>query len=210
MELKSYYNKLYKLQDKVLEVVFKNSNEFYLTGGTCLNRFYINARYSDDLDFFTNSSRIFNFEIKRLKVILEEKFNLKTEIESKDFIRWKIENLKIDFVNDVSKYCSKVVIKENLILDNIENICANKFLAILGRDEAKDVFDLYLIDKYFKPNYKKIVDCAKEKAIFNIEDLIYRLKTFPKSWIKKLNLVDEKYEKEFNLDFINSIQKEVL
>ena len=210
MELKSYYNKLYKLQDEVLDIVFKNSNEFYLTGGTCLNRFYINARYSDDLDFFTNSSRIFNFEIKRLKVILEEKFNLKAEIESKDFVRWKIENLKIDFVNDVSKYCSKVVVKNNLILDNIENICANKFLAILGRDEAKDVFDLYLIDRYFKPNYKNIVECAKEKAIFNIEDLIYRLKTFPKSWIKKLNLVDKKYVNEFNLDFTNSIQKEVL
>jgi len=210
MELKSYYNKLYKLQDEVLDIVFKNSNEFYLTGGTCLNRFYINARYSDDLDFFTNSSRIFNFEIKRLKVILEEKFNLKAEIESKDFVRWKIENLKIDFVNDVSKYCSKVVVKNNLILDNIENICANKFLAILGRDEAKDVFDLYLIDRYFKPNHKNIVECAKEKAIFNIEDLIYRLKTFPKSWIKKLNLVDKKYVNEFNLDFTNSIQKEVL
>jgi predicted nucleotidyltransferase component of viral defense system len=210
MELKSYYNKLYKLQDEVLDIVFKNSNEFYLTGGTCLNRFYINARYSDDLDFFTNSSRIFNFEVKRLKVILEEEFNLKIEIESKDFIRWRIENLKIDFVNDVSKYCSKVVVKNNLILDNIENICANKFLAILGRDEAKDVFDLYLIDRYFKPNYKNIVECAKEKAIFNIEDLIYRLKTFPKSWIKKLNLVDKKYVNEFNLDFTNSIQKEVL
>jgi hypothetical protein len=30
MELKSHYNKLYKLQDEVLEIVFKNSNEFYL------------------------------------------------------------------------------------------------------------------------------------------------------------------------------------
>jgi len=210
VDVKKYYENLYKLQDKVLKIVFENSSEFYLTGGTCLNRFYVNKRYSDDLDFFTNTSKIFNLEVRRLKQILNEFFNINVEIESKDFIRWKIENLKIDFVNDVSFYCGKVVIKDNLILDNIENICANKFLAVLGRDEAKDVFDLFLIDKYFSPDYKKVIECSKKKAIFNIEDLIYRLKTFPKEWIYKLNISDENVLNEFNLDFIKNIQKEVL
>ena len=163
MELKKYYQNLYSLQDKVLDTVFKNSSEFYLTGGTCLNRFYMEVRYSDDLDFFTNSSKIFNLEVRRLKQILSEFFDIDVEIESKDFVRWKIENLKIDFVNDVSCYCGKVVVRDNLILDNTENICANKFLAVLGRDEAKDVFDLFVIDKYFKPDYKNVIDCAKKK-----------------------------------------------
>lgn len=34
------YRKLYKLQDEVLKVVFETEHEFYLTGGTCLSRFY--------------------------------------------------------------------------------------------------------------------------------------------------------------------------
>lgn len=49
------YQKLYELQDEVLEVVFSVENIFYLTGGTCLSRFYQEKRYSDDLNFFTNN-----------------------------------------------------------------------------------------------------------------------------------------------------------
>ena len=210
MELREYYNKLYNLQDKILDIVFKNSTEFYLTGGTCLHRFYVNLRYSDDLDFFTNSLGIFGLEVKRLRSIISDFFDVRVEIESKDFVRIRIDNLKIDFVNDVSFYCGKVNVKENLILDNIENICANKFLAILGRDEVKDVFDLFVIDKYFKPNYKRIIECAQKKAIFNIEDLIYRLMTFPKDWISNLTLIDKNLINEFNLDFVENIKKEVL
>ena len=44
------YIKLYSLQDKVLDIIFKTENIFYLTGGTCLSRFYQEKRYSDDLD----------------------------------------------------------------------------------------------------------------------------------------------------------------
>ncbi len=47
------YKKLYSLQDHVLETIFLYESEFYLIGGTCLNRFYHEKRYSDDLDFFT-------------------------------------------------------------------------------------------------------------------------------------------------------------
>ena len=34
------YKKLYSLQDKVLKRVFEVEDEFYLTGGTALSRFY--------------------------------------------------------------------------------------------------------------------------------------------------------------------------
>jgi len=82
--------------------------------------------------------------------------------------------------------------------------------AVLGRDEAKDVFDLFIIDKFFNPQYKNIIECAKKKAIFNVEDLIYRLKTFPKSWIYKLNIIDRNLLNKFDLNFIENIKKEVL
>jgi len=45
------YKTLYDLQDRVLDTVFKTEQVFYLTGGTCLNRFYYEKRYSDDLGF---------------------------------------------------------------------------------------------------------------------------------------------------------------
>jgi predicted nucleotidyltransferase component of viral defense system len=38
----TYYKQLYKLQDEVLNLVFKDPYGFYLTGGTALSRFYFN------------------------------------------------------------------------------------------------------------------------------------------------------------------------
>jgi len=46
------YKKLYEPQGKVLKIVFETENEFCLTGGTCISRFYIEKRYSDDLFFY--------------------------------------------------------------------------------------------------------------------------------------------------------------
>lgn len=52
------------LQDEILGLVFAENTEFYLTGGTCLNRFYFEKRYSDDLDFFTNFSDTFPYAVR--------------------------------------------------------------------------------------------------------------------------------------------------
>ena len=53
---KSYYNKIYAVQDEIMEIVQRQEVDFYLTGDTALSRCYLNHRYSDDLDFFINQS----------------------------------------------------------------------------------------------------------------------------------------------------------
>lgn len=50
-----YEGRLYPLQDGLLEQV--PTDRLYLTGGTCLSRFYYHHRYSDDLDFFYDGHR---------------------------------------------------------------------------------------------------------------------------------------------------------
>lgn len=200
MDVKNFYKELYELQDRVLEIVFKNSNEFYLTGGTCISRFYKECRYSDDLDFFTNFSNIFNLDVKLIKNELAKDLQVITQVETKDFIRFMIENrLQVDFVNDRVKHCGKVVRKGEAVIDNIENIFANKLTAVIGRDSAKDVFDIFIIDKYFEIDYKKTLHCAKEKMIFGWEDLIYRLKTFPKKLLDELKIIDKNCLEGFDL-----------
>ena len=64
------YKILYNLQDKVLKIVFDTEQLFYLTGGTCLSRFYQEKRYSDDLDFFTNASPRYSFALRNIKIAL--------------------------------------------------------------------------------------------------------------------------------------------
>lgn len=52
--------------DKILELVGKADTAFYLTGGTALGRFYLNHRYSDDLDFFVNKNTEFRADVQKV------------------------------------------------------------------------------------------------------------------------------------------------
>ena len=203
------YKELYKLQDKVLDVVFSAENIFYLTGGTCLSRFYKEKRYSDDLDFFTHDNDIFARAIKEIKQLLNDNFDVIEEVTSKDFIRLKINDLlQVDFVNDrVMRYEKTIVLENGYIIDSYENILANKLTAVMGRDNPKDIFDIYLIDKFYKYDMKIILDIAHQKASFNDDDLIIRLKSFPMNLLKSINLKDKDFLDDFELDFNTIIHK---
>lgn len=190
-------------------MVFSAENIFYLTGGTCLSRFYKEKRYSDDLDFFTHHNNIFARVIKEIKQLLNDNFDITEEVTSKDFIRLKINNLlQVDFINDrVMRYEKTIVLENGYIIDSYENILANKLTAVIGRDNPKDIFDIYLIDKFYKYDMKIILDIAHQKASFNNDDLIIRLKSFPMNLLKSINLKDKNFLDDFELDFNTIIHK---
>ncbi|WP_314743624.1 nucleotidyl transferase AbiEii/AbiGii toxin family protein [Treponema lecithinolyticum] len=94
------YTQLYALQDKVLKIIFTEATPFYLTGETALHRFYCERRYSDDLDLFMQGQPYFYDEVKAVIYKLQKDFTVETAVNAKDFLRVKIKNLKIDFVND--------------------------------------------------------------------------------------------------------------
>lgn len=197
------YKKLYLLQDEVLEIIFQTEKIFYLTGGTCLSRFYCEKRYSDDLDLFTHDSPRYNFAIRKIKSALNKNFVLFESIESKDFTRIKInEILTVDFVNDFSYRHKDVIITDRgFIIDNIENILSNKLTAILGRDNPKDIFDVYVIWKFYSFSWKEILDAAHRKSQFKDEELIVRLKSFPKKLLEKLRITDPHFLDNFDSDY---------
>lgn len=203
------YKKLYEIQDRVLGVVFEAENEFYLTGGTCLSRFYQEKRYSDDLDFFTNYSSRYSFAVKNIRLALQKKFKLSVEVESKDFIRFKIDDLlQIDFVNDISSRYKDVIVLENgFIIDNIENILSNKLTAVIGRDNPKDIFDIYLICKFYSFSWQSILKSAHEKSEFSNNDLLVRLKCFPKELLQNINIIDKSFLNNFEKDFEKIIEE---
>ena len=203
------YKKLYKLQDKVLDIVFETEKIFYLTGGTCLSRFYIEKRYSDDLDLFANSEPRFNLAVKNVKTALLKHFGVNTEVDGKDFIRLKINDLlQVDLVNDRVFYFGEPIFQENgLIIDNIENILSNKITAVISRDNPKDIFDIYLISKYYSFKWENILEAAHKKAGFENSDLIIRLKSFPIHLLNELILADEEFLKNFSMDFPQIIEE---
>ena len=197
------YKKLYSLQDEVLKRVFEVEDEFYLTGGTALSRFYQAKRYSDDLDFFTNNSTRFNFAVKNILAELSKEFSIETELDSRDFVRIKIDDLlQVDFVNDrVPRYKEPRVLENGYKIDTIENILSNKITAVIGRDNPKDIFDIYLISRYYSVNWQEILDSAQEKSVFSIDDLIVRLKSFPYRLLGSINLIDEGFLDSFKDDY---------
>ncbi|MBC7360281.1 MAG: nucleotidyl transferase AbiEii/AbiGii toxin family protein [Desulfacinum sp.] len=196
------YEALYRLQDEVLDIVFASENIFYLTGGTCLSRFYKAKRYSDDLDFFADSSARYAFALRRLRSRLAEKYPVRVEVESKDFTRFRINHfLQVDFVNEHAPRWKEVVVTpEGRIIDNIENILANKLTAVVARDDPKDVFDVYLIWKFYAFSWAEILEAAQKKAYFSDDMLAVRLRTFPQEAFSTLKVIDPHFLNDFNED----------
>lgn len=182
---KKDYNKLYQLQLSFLSWLNKLDLPFYLTGGTAISRFYLNHRYSDDLDFFTNATPNFSKYINKVNNKISSRFNVNVsdELFTEDFCRFFITDnevsLKIEFVNDVEYRAGKPIATSYGLVDTIDNILANKIAAITGRDEPKDVFDIIHIAENYSFNWADIFLHTKHKAAVNEIDVEQRLHTFP-------------------------------
>lgn len=194
---------LYSLQDKVLESVFSLESGFYLTGGTCLHRFYHEDRYSVDLDLFSSDNNLFRQDSRNVLKALE-RMNVRFEliVDTRDFVRIVAEEeLNIDLVNDrVFRVGKSIRHKSGILLDNIQNISGNKICAVLGRDDPKDVFDLYSINVRHSPDWPMIMDYAAKKCVIDPETLYFRLNSFPLELIEMVHVV--------NRDFLDRLKEE--
>src|SRR3989344_2719770 len=183
MAMNSYYNDtLYPLQNKALELIDTLQTPFYLTGGTALSRCYFTHRYSDDLDFFVNKDSNFIKHSETLISNLMKDFEVEIIIKSESYVSLKINKvLKIDLVNDVQFRYGKLQKTEIFSkIDNIENILSNKLSALISRDEAKDVVDIWVIAKNNKIDWKDIFLSANSKAVGIFPtDIAKRLVEFP-------------------------------
>ncbi|MCK9421325.1 MAG: nucleotidyl transferase AbiEii/AbiGii toxin family protein [Bacteroidales bacterium] len=182
------YTELYKLQDKVLAALSGHFGVFHLTGGTALGRFYLDHRYSEDLDFFANQDPAFIQSAVHLRSILKTQFNTSDDkiVLYPDYIRIWVpgkEDLKIEMVNDVSERWGSPILAGTTPVDTIGNILANKLTALLSRDEPKDIFDIVTIASAFSFNWGDVFVYALRKAIIAEADVLMRLTTFPVEWL---------------------------
>ena len=192
MEKNIDYSRLYKIQDEVLKITFSMDNTFYLTGGTALHRYYYNLRYSDDLDFFTNNDDNFNEYIDQILYELKDRnINFTHPVKAKDFGRIIVKDyLQIDFVNDRVYRDGISNIIDGFKIDNKINILTNKIGALIGRDEEKDIFDIFSIAFHENFNWGEILKIADKKAPVDKDLLIFRIDTFPLLWLKRIKTVN--------------------
>lgn len=198
------YPALYRLQDKVLSIVFSVKTGYYLTGGTCLHRFYQEKRYSDDLDLFSNDNQLFRDDARLIRrSLVDAGVPLEIRVDTRDFVRFLVEDsLQVDLVNDrVFRFGSSVRTNGNILLDNLENIGANKICAVLGRDDPKDIFDLYTIYCSSEVNWSAIMSAAEKKCNFDMEELRFRLESFPLSLLEMLQVKDSSFVSDLQRNY---------
>jgi hypothetical protein len=209
---KSWYESvLYPVQDAVLAKL--HTEKMYLTGGTCLSRFFYHHRYSDDLDFFFlgGQNDLPEFEIECARIFssvallgqIDVTVNEKTFKRS--FIRIDQVALKIEFIYEPFPTIGNPSRMNNFLIDNRLNIAVNKITAVYSRKTPKDYFDLFFLLRDYSLSElllgaeKKMIPPRFEELILALEGSFWegRVKTalditetefvyFAKSLIKQL------------------------
>lgn len=145
-----FREQLYPLQDDVLARVRTLETGFYLSGGTAASRGYLNHRFSDDLDLFTNDQVDFPLWADRVIDTLRTHptGTLTIQLRERRFVRCVLDAgsvaLKIEMVDDVPSRVGTP--REHAVLgrlDSAENILANKLTALVDRREPKDLADVW-------------------------------------------------------------------
>lgn len=144
----------------------KNSDFFYLTGGTALSDFYFAHRRSYDLDFFTNEngliipfSQIFEKEIERkYRILILKKFENFVEYEVKN----RDESIVIRFAYDTPfRFAPPDISDIGIKINDYEDLIIDKLLTFFSRWKHRDAIDLYWILK--KEPIELLISMAEKK-----------------------------------------------
>ncbi len=171
-ENQSYYSeRLYPFQDRALQTINSVDTGFYLTGGTALSRIYLHHRYSDDLDMFVNYD--FNFTTWASLIIdaliAQTQWRCEITMRQQSIVRlFLIEDeirLKVELINDVPSRVGEVQYHPTFgRIDSPENILANKLSALIGRDEPRDIADVWGLCSKLGLSLKHAIEGAQSKA----------------------------------------------
>ncbi len=173
---------LTKLQKDVLNFFGQNKfgKKFYWTGGTLLSYYYLNHRFSEDLDFFSNDlfgdDEYLNFinqlknEIRANQVTFKLDKNRRLYLIKRGRENVKLELVYFPFIN-IGKV--KKLKEFGLKIDSLSDILTNKILSAYERQEVKDVYDLYfyLVGKP-KNDFLKLINLCEKKFGVKIEPIL--------------------------------------
>lgn len=130
----------------IARVVFENLDpEYYLAGGTAL-ALHVGHRKSIDLDYFI-AKPIDTFVLKnRLKEVFS---GVPVEIifETKDTLWCIIDGVKVSFISRFDMLLEPPYSVDSFRLADIKDVTVMKLVAVCGREEYKDYFDLACIAK---------------------------------------------------------------
>jgi hypothetical protein len=176
-EIRRYQETLYPLQDTILALL-PTFDDFYLTGGTALARFYLHHRVSEDLDLFIKVRKEDDLQINRQKKradvyaqdlvsLLSRTYEISDEVYDFYYSRFYVKTMdwtmKIDVVREHLHYGELVKTSDGFYLNNLEDIAATKIAAFEDRAEMKDIIDLWYLTQQIP--FAKLFELADLKRV---------------------------------------------
>lgn len=215
-------NILTNIQQNLLREIsqVRDSRQFYLTGGTALARFYLGHRCSEDLDFFTGFPDIITpFSVNLEKHLNEKGYRVKRLRGVSSFIELEVisgqEGVLVHLAQDAAFRLQPLKSFEEcpgLNIDSLEDIAANKLLALFGRAMLRDFIDVYFLVNKGGFSKKKLTDSAAKKDpgfdLYWLGVALERVRSFDQKAVDMLLLI-EKIDFSDIRDFFTGWLKEI-
>lgn len=153
------------------------SKHFYFSGGTALAHFYLQHRYSEDLDFFSEQE----FDTQSVTVTLKS-IQPSLGFSSIDFQNSFNRNLyfllfkskkilKLEFTYFPFQQVEPPTSLNGLLVDSIVDIATNKLFTIVQNPRGRDYYDLFAIIKKYDYSLEQLRTLAKQKFDWHIDPL---------------------------------------
>ena len=178
---------------------FSRGTTLFLNRGTALSAFYLQHRYSEDLDLFTLDGDAFErvplYVADTATSLIASVASLQT---APQFRRYRLsrngEAVIVDFVKEVVPQISEVKNSfEGIVVDTLDDIAANKVCTVVSRAEIKDYIDLYFLaragyplEKFIQPAQQKDAGVSQAMVAYLLSD--FRLSKVPDFMIAPISL----------------------
>jgi predicted nucleotidyltransferase component of viral defense system len=141
------------LQRDVLAAFFQRERGFFLTGGGALVGYHLHHRLTDDLDLFTMDAAAYERSLHVLPAVAEALGGqLEVRQDAPGYRRYALtrggETLVVDVVRErVAQVRPSKPEIAGVFVDPPEEILANKLTALVGRQEERDLVDVYCLEQ---------------------------------------------------------------
>ena len=193
-------------------------SNFYFTGGTALAEYYIPYRYSDDLDFFSEteispqdiliSLKKFKTELKYEQIEFNTSFN-----RNLFFIQFSDYLLKTEFTYFPFPQIQPTKTKEGMMIDSPIDLAVNKLLTIYQNPRSRDFMDLFMLIEKYGFDIKELI--LKTRSKFDVHiDLIklgtqFMLCTVLKDFPKLIKPLDENTWQTYFLTLAKNLKSQI-
>lgn len=191
---------------------FDYDDRFFLTGGSALSIFYLDHRFSYDLDLFTPEKidwHLLDNEIREIsdKIGASQNVISSSLLHKRYQLKRKDECEIIDFVIEKVPPLHNKNTFGKIKVDTAEEIGVNKICTLVSRSEIKDIIDLYFLSRSNFDIVGHLNDSMKKDSGLNASTLSFilngiKVKEIPEYMIRNVT------PDELN-QFINDLRKKL-